>query len=88
MAYNNRGNAYNDLGEHQRAIEDLNEAIRLDPKLAMAYNNRGISYGNLGEHQRAIEDYDEALRLERPSASTPSLPRPRTIGVIGHGLPH
>ena len=36
-AYNNRGNACNDLGEPQRAIEDLNEAIRLNPQF-----NRGL----------------------------------------------
>ena len=28
QAYNNSGNTYNDLGEYQRAIKDLNEAIR------------------------------------------------------------
>ena len=41
LAYNNRGNAYKDLGRYQKAIQDYNEAIRLDPQLALAYNNRG-----------------------------------------------
>ena len=31
-----RGNAYTDLGEPQRAIEDNDEAIRLDPQYANA----------------------------------------------------
>jgi tetratricopeptide (TPR) repeat protein len=30
-AYNARGVAYNNLSQHQRAIEDFNEAIRLQP---------------------------------------------------------
>ena len=52
----------------ERAIEDWDEAIRLDPQDADAYNNRGIAYHDLGEYQRAIEDYDEAIRLNPQAA--------------------
>ena len=38
------GAAYNDLGEHQRAIQDFDQAISLNPQDALAYNNRGIAY--------------------------------------------
>jgi tetratricopeptide (TPR) repeat protein len=62
-AYNNRGNAYNNLGQHQRAIENYNEAIRIKPNNALPYGNRGGAYDDLGQHQRAIEDYNEAIRL-------------------------
>jgi tetratricopeptide (TPR) repeat protein len=61
-AYIARGNAYKDLGQYQRAIEDYNEAIRLKPD-DVAFNNRGIAYTKLGQYQRAIEDYNEAIRL-------------------------
>ena len=47
----------------KKAIEYLNEALRLKPDYADAYSNRGIAYRNLGQHQRAIEDYNEAIRL-------------------------
>jgi tetratricopeptide (TPR) repeat protein len=40
LAYNNRGSAYHDKGNTNRAITDYNEAIRLDPKFAFAYSNR------------------------------------------------
>ena len=63
-AYNNRGKAYDDLGERQQAITDYNEAIRLKPDLADAYYNRGKAYGDLGQHQQAIIDYNEAIRLK------------------------
>ncbi len=33
-AYNNRGNAYYDLGKLSQAIEDYDEALRLDPGFA------------------------------------------------------
>ena len=39
-----RGNAYVKLGQPQRAIEDLHEAIRLDPQFALGYYNRGNTY--------------------------------------------
>ena len=35
MNYNNRGNAYRAKGEMDRAIADLTEAIRLDPKMRL-----------------------------------------------------
>ena len=56
MAYSNRGRAYASLGQPERAMEDFDEAIRLDPELAPAYYNRGSLYGNLGQPQRAIQD--------------------------------
>ena len=58
----NRGNALVNLGQSQRAIQDYDEAIRLEPHLALAYMNRGVAYGNLGQFQRAMQDmqdYDE-----------------------------
>jgi tetratricopeptide (TPR) repeat protein len=65
LAYTNRGWAYDALGQLQRAIEDYNEAIRLNPeKASLAYANRGLAYANLGQLQRAIADFDEAIRLD------------------------
>jgi tetratricopeptide (TPR) repeat protein len=48
----------------KKAIEYLNEAIKLKPDLAEAYNNRGNVYVDLGQHQQAITDYNEAIRLK------------------------
>ena len=47
----------------ERAIEDFDEAIRLNPEDADAYYNRGVAYGDLGQYEREIQDYDEAIRL-------------------------
>jgi tetratricopeptide (TPR) repeat protein len=62
--YSNRAAAYNEQGDNDRAIADLNEAIRLDPKLGMAYNNRGAAYNEQGDNDRAIADYNEAIRID------------------------
>jgi tetratricopeptide (TPR) repeat protein len=52
--------SYDHKGNHDRAITDCTEAIRLNPKLAEAFNNRGLAYDYKGDHDRAIADYTEA----------------------------
>ena len=67
--YNNRGNAYNDLGQTERAIEDYDKAIELNPEDATAYCNRGAAYAKLGQTERAIEDFDKAIELNPEDAA-------------------
>jgi tetratricopeptide (TPR) repeat protein len=61
--YFQRGNAYVRKGDYDKAIDDYNEAIHLDPKYARAYCNRGVAYDLKGEHENALADYSEAIRL-------------------------
>ena len=61
-AYNNRGNAYNGLGNYRQAIEDFNRAIEIKPDYAEAYYNRGNAYNSLGNYRQAIEDYEQGDR--------------------------
>ena len=60
--------AYHHKGEHDKAIADFPEAVRLDPKHAKAYCNRGGVYYVKGEHDKAIADFTEATRLDPKSA--------------------
>jgi tetratricopeptide (TPR) repeat protein len=46
------------------ALGDLNEALRLDPKLALAYSNRGIVWAYKQEYDKAVADHSEAIRLD------------------------
>jgi tetratricopeptide (TPR) repeat protein len=62
-ALNSRGNAHLSQRNYDRAIDDYNEAIRLDPAFAIGFNNRGLAYQRKGQIDRAIEDYGEAIRL-------------------------
>jgi len=64
VARNNRGIAYNDKGDYDRAIQDFDAAIRLKPDYAKAYYNRGNTYFNKGDYDRAIQDNDAAIRLD------------------------
>jgi len=62
-AFNSRGNVHLSTRNYDRAIDDYNEAIRLDPKYAIGFNNRGLANQGKGGIDRAIEDFDEAIRL-------------------------
>lgn len=64
MTLYNRGTIYSNMGLYEKAIHDLNEAIRLMPIYANAYNNRGLVYDKLGRYEEAIENYNEALKNE------------------------
>ncbi len=62
-AYTNRGEAYRNLGDPTRAIENYGQALRLDPGYAYAYNNRAGAHCALGQVEASFDDQMEALRL-------------------------
>jgi len=62
-AYNNRGNAYCDLGQYKRAIEDYNVAINLNPDFANAFLNRGNAYLSSGNKELGCSDAQKACDL-------------------------
>jgi tetratricopeptide (TPR) repeat protein len=64
VAHNNRGNAYAARGEHDLAIRDYEESIRLDPTFARAFNNRGVAYRKKAQYIRAIEDFTQSIKLD------------------------
>jgi lipoprotein NlpI len=69
-AYYTRGTEFGNAGNAERAIADLDMAIKLDPKLVPAYYNRALVLSNRDEHDRAIADYDEAIRLSPRDANS------------------
>ena len=62
-AFNSRGVAFGHQGEYDRAIEDFNQALQINPTFALAYNNRGLAYNAKGDPDRAIEDFSQAIKL-------------------------
>ena len=66
----NCGLAYESQGNHDKAIADYTETIRLSPEDADAYHGRGIAYQNKGDKEKAEEDFAEAKRFGyKPSPS-------------------
>jgi lipoprotein NlpI len=47
-AFNSRGLAYAKLKQFEKAIQDYNQAIELDPEYTYAFNNRGLAYNCSG----------------------------------------
>lgn len=65
MAYNNRGLAYLDMGQFDRAIDDCTSAIAIDNAYYLAYYNRGKAFKETGQLERAMDDYNAAIALNR-----------------------
>lgn len=61
IAYNNRGSDYKDKREYARAIQDFDQAIRLNSANALAYSSRCDAYARNGDAARGIKDCDYAL---------------------------
>ncbi len=81
LVYAHRGVVYQWLNQYQRSLEDLNEAIRLDPNQASAYKWRGVTLVTLNEFVRAISDFNTAQRLD-PKDNEIYWQRARTYEVM------
>ncbi|QWG14918.1 caspase family protein [Bradyrhizobium sediminis] len=68
--YNLRGSAFYDKGEHDIAIADFNDALRIGPPSGIIYHNRGNAFRSRGDYAKAIADYDSAIRLGPKDAFT------------------
>ena len=71
ITFNNRGVAYSELGDYDRAIKDYQQALTLVPKdptaiknLRIAYIRRAAAAARLGDQTAALADYDRAIELE------------------------
>lgn len=62
-AFYNRGIAYRNRGQLDRALDDYDQALRLRPAFADAWNDRGVAERLKGNNERAIADFSEAIRL-------------------------
>ena len=63
LAYNYRGLAFENMGQFEKAIEDFDRAIALDPYFRDAFLNRGTAFENIGRFDSAIENFDRAIAL-------------------------
>lgn len=67
-AYKNRGVAYRQQNQLERALADYNQAITLDPNYAPVFNNRGNVYRDQHKLDLAIADYTRAIALDPHNA--------------------
>ncbi len=68
LAYSNRGGALQEKGQLDRALEDYNSAIAMDPAYADAYISRGGAFRKKKQFYRALDDFDKAVALSDDNA--------------------
>ncbi len=59
-----KGTCLSIMGENEKAIFELGEAIRLNPQYAEAYNERGVIFLTDQNPQLAIPEFDAAIRCQ------------------------
>ena len=52
-----------EVGDLDRALASLEQAVRLDPSAVVAVSSRGATYGMKGDLDRAIADLDQSVKL-------------------------
>ncbi|MEM1345455.1 MAG: tetratricopeptide repeat protein [Pseudomonadota bacterium] len=62
-AFINRALAYERVRRFDRALEDYNNALLLDPTYAVGYNNRGNLHASQGNLDLAIADHTRATEI-------------------------
>lgn len=81
------GEIHNLLGENQKALEFLNQALRIRQQIgskigtAKTLSTIGLVYAELGDDQRAFDFYDRALRIWRILREKPN--QAATLNAIG-----
>ena len=63
LVYYFRGLAFLNTDQADKAIEDFDMAIALDPYFGDAFLNRGNAFEKIGKLDKAIEDFDKAIAL-------------------------
>jgi tetratricopeptide (TPR) repeat protein len=77
IAYANRGNVKDDLGNPQGALADYSKALSLDRREYSTYFNRGVTYARLEQYPQAITDFKTAIELNAEYATAH-----RNLGMI------
>ncbi len=70
LTYNNRGYAYQKLGEYKLAIKDHTTAIDLDLNYAEAYSDRASANKAVGNDDLATKDLEKAKELKLTKKDT------------------
>ena len=68
LTFNNRGSAWDDKKNYDKAIADYEEAIRLDPKFQSPRNGRRLAWSQQKAWDKIIADCDDAILQNKKNA--------------------
>jgi small glutamine-rich tetratricopeptide repeat-containing protein alpha len=64
--------AYSQQGDHEKAVQDAEKAVEIDPKYSKAYSRMGHAYFCLNKYEEAVDAYEKGLELDPNNATLKS----------------
>src|SRR5271155_2374040 len=64
-----RFQAWDSLGEHDKALADINRVLELEPNMG-GYSSRGNFFRKMGDYRRGLEDLTRARELDEEAWKT------------------
>lgn len=68
-----RSNIFLEIGEHERAIEDLTKALEEKPSNPSIYYRRGLAFYKNKQFEEAIKNLDKAIELKPSETIEPDI---------------
>jgi hypothetical protein len=84
VAHLNRGNYWFKNNQPEKALEDFNEAIKINPYSPIAFQNRGLIYLMEDDLSKALQDYNRYLEFMHSDDSDGTIFNPRMSDAFGN----
>lgn len=65
IPYTNLAVFYQSKGMYEEAVQEYNNAFKINPDYPLAHNNLGILYNEIGQTEKAAEEYKKAIAANR-----------------------
>jgi tetratricopeptide (TPR) repeat protein len=84
IAYLNRGHYFYKNNKSDKALDDFNMAIEVDPEYPLAYLDRSSIYLDRNDTERVLRDYNRYLGFLPPFYINGNVPNPLVSDVLGN----
>jgi len=84
VAYLNRAHYWYKNNRREKAIEDLNAVIEINPDYLLARLNRGFIYLENNDNEKALQDYNRYLEFASPYDTSGNVLNPSVYDALGN----
>lgn len=84
VAYLNRGHFFYKGSQSDKALDDFNTAIEVDPEYPLAYLDRSSIYLDRNDIEKVLQDYNRFLSFLPPFYINGNVPHPLVSDVLGN----